>query len=128
MTKSFRKAGDFLWNGALYSLSLPERYLRGLTALIGGMLRETTELVLPKFVKDLVDIKDELKAGGKILLWALGLYAGFKLLMLILTPFIWGYTWALKAKNFAEKGSIKMQKKLATTKLVYKKVKYNQEV
>ena len=52
MTKSFRKAGDFLWNGTLYTLSLPERYLRGLTALIGGMLRETTELVLPKFVKD----------------------------------------------------------------------------
>ena len=41
-----------LWNSTLYTLSLPERYLRGLTALLGGMLHETTELLIPDFVKD----------------------------------------------------------------------------
>ena len=52
MTEPFRQAGELLWNGTIYTISLPERYLRGLTALLGGMLRETTELIVPDFVKD----------------------------------------------------------------------------
>ena len=78
-----------------------------------GAVYEFIHVDLPKFVEDLVNIKDELKAGGKILLWVLGLYAGFKLLMFILTPFMWSYAAALKLKNLAEGTSLKMQKKLA---------------
>lgn len=52
MPEPFKKAGRALWNVSLYTLSIPERYLRGLTALTGGMLKETTDLVLPAFVRD----------------------------------------------------------------------------
>ena len=52
MPEPLRRAGEALWEGALYTLSLPERYLRGLTALLGGMLKETTDLLVPDFVKD----------------------------------------------------------------------------
>ena len=52
MPEPLRRAGEALWEGALYTISLPERYLRGLTALLGGMLKETTDLVVPDFVKD----------------------------------------------------------------------------
>ena len=52
MPEPIKQAAKALWNSTLYTLSLPERYLRGLTALLGGMLRETTELLVPSFVKD----------------------------------------------------------------------------
>ena len=52
MPEPIKQAAKALWNSTLYTLSLPERYLRGLTALLGGMLRETTELLVPNFVKD----------------------------------------------------------------------------
>ncbi len=42
MPEPLRRPGEALWEGALYPLSLPERYLRGLTALLGGMLTDTT--------------------------------------------------------------------------------------
>ncbi len=52
MPEPIKKVGRTLWNVSLYTLSIPERYLRGLTALTGGMLKETTDLVVPDFVKD----------------------------------------------------------------------------
>lgn len=52
MSEPIKRAGEALWNVSLYTLSLPERYLRGLTALTGGMLKETTDLVVPDFVQD----------------------------------------------------------------------------
>jgi len=52
MPEPIKQAAKALWNSTLYTLSLPERYIRGLTALLGGMLRETTELLVPNFVKD----------------------------------------------------------------------------
>ena len=52
MPKPIKIAGKALWNVSLYTLSIPERYLRGLTALTGGMLKETTDLVVPDFVQD----------------------------------------------------------------------------
>ncbi|MAE56591.1 MAG: hypothetical protein QF822_05200 [Candidatus Poseidoniia archaeon] len=52
MPEPLRRAGEALLEGALYTISLPERYLRGLTGLLGGMLKETTDLVIPDFVKD----------------------------------------------------------------------------
>ena len=52
MPEPINRVTKLLWNSTLYTLSLPERYLRGLTALLGGMLHETTELLIPDFVKD----------------------------------------------------------------------------
>ena len=52
MPKPIKQAVKVLWNSTLYSISLPERYFRGLTGLLGGMLHETTELLIPDFVKD----------------------------------------------------------------------------
>ncbi|HJM17776.1 MAG TPA: hypothetical protein QGI59_04650 [Candidatus Poseidoniia archaeon] len=52
MPEPIKRAGKALWNVSLYTLSIPERYLRGLTALTGGMLKETTDLVVPDFVQD----------------------------------------------------------------------------
>ena len=52
MPEPIKKVGRALWNVSLYTLSIPERYLRGLTALTGGMLKETTDLVVPDFVQD----------------------------------------------------------------------------
>ena len=52
MPEPIKKAGKALWNISLYTLSIPERYMRGLTALTGGMLKETTDLVVPDFVQD----------------------------------------------------------------------------
>ena len=52
MPEPIKKVGRTLWNVSLYTLSIPERYLRGLTALTGGMLKETTDLVVPDFVQD----------------------------------------------------------------------------
>ena len=52
MPEPIKIAGKALWNVSLYTLSIPERYLRGLTALTGGMLKETTDLVVPDFVQD----------------------------------------------------------------------------
>ena len=52
MPKPLKRVGKALWDVSLYTLSIPERYLRGLTALTGGMLKETTDLVLPDFVRD----------------------------------------------------------------------------
>ena len=43
MPEPIKKAGKAIWNISLYTLSIPERYLRGLTALTGGMLKETTK-------------------------------------------------------------------------------------
>ena len=52
MPEPIKKVGKALWNVSLYTLSIPERYMRGLTALTGGMLKETTDLVVPDFVQD----------------------------------------------------------------------------
>ncbi|MDC0527058.1 hypothetical protein OAO35_03835 [Euryarchaeota archaeon] len=52
MPEPIKRVTEALWNSTLYTLSLPERYLRGLTALLGGMLHETTEILIPDFVKD----------------------------------------------------------------------------
>ena len=52
MPEPLKRVGRALWDVSLYTLSIPERYLRGLTALTGGMLKETTDLVLPDFVRD----------------------------------------------------------------------------
>ena len=52
MSEPIKKAGEAIWNVSLYTLSIPERYLRGLTALTGGMLKETTDIVVPDFVQD----------------------------------------------------------------------------
>ncbi len=52
MPKPIKKTVEALWNTTLYTISLPERYIRGLTALLGGMLHETTEILIPDFVKD----------------------------------------------------------------------------
>jgi|TARA_B110000263_G_scaffold183015_1_gene160645 hypothetical protein len=52
MPKPIKQAAKVLWDSTLYTISLPERYFRGLTALLGGMLHETTELLIPDFVKD----------------------------------------------------------------------------
>tara|TARA_B100000029_G_scaffold129288_1_gene122761 strand:+ start:72 stop:1049 length:978 start_codon:yes stop_codon:yes gene_type:complete len=52
MPEPITKVGKAIWNVSLYSLSIPERYLRGLTALTGGMLKETTDIVVPDFVQD----------------------------------------------------------------------------
>ena len=52
MSEPIKKVGKALWNVSLYTLSIPERYLRGLTALTGGMLKETTDIVVPDFVQD----------------------------------------------------------------------------
>jgi len=52
MPEPIKRAGKALWDISLYTLSIPERYLRGLTALTGGMLKETSDLVLPDFVRD----------------------------------------------------------------------------
>ena len=52
MPEPLKRAGKAIWDISLYTLSIPERYLRGLTALTGGMLKETSNLVLPDFVRD----------------------------------------------------------------------------
>ena len=52
MPEPIKKVGKVIWNVSLYTLSIPERYLRGLTALTGGMLKETTDIVVPDFVQD----------------------------------------------------------------------------
>ena len=52
MVKPLKETAKFLWNGTIYALSLPERYARGLSALVGGMFKETTDILIPGFVKD----------------------------------------------------------------------------
>ena len=52
MPEPIKNVGKAIWNVSLYTLSIPERYLRGLTALTGGMLKETTDIVVPDFVQD----------------------------------------------------------------------------
>ena len=52
MVKPLKEAAKFLWNGTIYALSLPERYVRGLSALVGGIFKETTDILIPGFVKD----------------------------------------------------------------------------
>ena len=52
MVKPLKDAAKFLWNGTVYALSLPERYVRGLSALLGGIFKETTDLLVPGVVKD----------------------------------------------------------------------------
>ena len=52
MPEPLKRVGKALWDVSLYTLSIPERYIRGLTALTGGMLKETSDLVLPDFVRD----------------------------------------------------------------------------
>ena len=52
MPKPVKQAAKVLWNSTLYTISLPERYFRGLTGIVGGMLHETTEILIPDFVKD----------------------------------------------------------------------------
>ena len=53
MVKPLKDAAKFLWNGTVYALSLPERYVRGLSALLGGIFKETTDILIPGVVKDL---------------------------------------------------------------------------
>ena len=57
MSEPIKKVGNAIWNVSLYTLSIPERYLRGLTALTGGMLKETTDIVVPDFVQDTTSYK-----------------------------------------------------------------------
>ena len=52
MVKPLKDTAKFLWNGTIYALSLPERYVRGLSALLGGIFKETTDILIPGFVKD----------------------------------------------------------------------------
>ena len=52
MPEPLKRVGKALWDVSLYTLSIPERYIRGLTALTGGMLKETSDLGLPDFVRD----------------------------------------------------------------------------
>ena len=52
MPKPVKQAAKVLWNSTLYTISLPERYFRGLTGIVGGMLHETTDILIPNFVKD----------------------------------------------------------------------------
>lgn len=52
MVKPLKETAKFLWNGTIYALSLPERYVRGLSALVGGIFKETTDILIPEFVKD----------------------------------------------------------------------------
>ena len=52
MVKPLKDAAKFLWNGTVYGLSLPERYVRGLSALLGGIFKETTDILVPGVVKD----------------------------------------------------------------------------
>jgi len=52
MSKPIKQTVEALWNTTLYTISLPERYIRSLTALLGGMLHETTDILIPDFVKD----------------------------------------------------------------------------
>ena len=52
MVKPLKDAAKFLWNGTVYALSLPERYVRGLSALLGGIFKETTDILVPNIVKD----------------------------------------------------------------------------
>ena len=52
MVKHLKDAAKFLWNGTVYALSLPERYVRGLSALLGGIFKETTDILVPGVVKD----------------------------------------------------------------------------
>ena len=52
MVKPLKNAAKFLWNGTVYALSLPERYVRGLSALLGGIFKETTDILVPGVVKD----------------------------------------------------------------------------
>ena len=52
MVKPLKETAKFLWSGTIYGLSLPERYVRGLSALVGGMFKETTDILVPGFVKD----------------------------------------------------------------------------
>ena len=52
MVKPLKDAAKFLWNGTIYALSLPERYVRGLSALLGGIFKETTDILVPGVVKD----------------------------------------------------------------------------
>ena len=47
MVKPIKEAAKFLWNGTIYAMSLPERYVRGLSALVGGFFKETTEILVP---------------------------------------------------------------------------------
>ena len=54
MVKPLKDAAKFLWNGTVYALSLPERYVRGLSALLGGIFKETTDILVPGVVKDTV--------------------------------------------------------------------------
>ena len=57
MSEPIKKVSKAIWNVSLYTLSIPERYLRGLTALTGGMLKETTDIMLPDFVQDTTSYK-----------------------------------------------------------------------
>ena len=52
MVKPLKDAAKFLWNGTVYAFSLPERYVRGLSALLGGIFKETTDILVPGVVKD----------------------------------------------------------------------------
>lgn len=52
MVKPLKYTTKFLWNGTIYALSFPERYVRGLSALLGGIFKETTDILVPNVVKD----------------------------------------------------------------------------
>ncbi len=51
MVKPLKETAKFLWNGTIYALSLPERYVRGLWALVGWIFKETTDILIHEFVK-----------------------------------------------------------------------------
>ena len=52
MVKPLKDTAKFLWNGTIYALTFPERYVRGLSALLGGIFKETTDILVPNVVKD----------------------------------------------------------------------------
>jgi len=45
------RAGRAVADSALYTLTIPERFVRSLTGFFGGIVKETTELVMPGMIK-----------------------------------------------------------------------------
>ena len=50
-------AGKMVFDTALFTASLPERYVRSATGIFGGTLKETTDIVLPSMVRNMTSYK-----------------------------------------------------------------------
>ena len=48
MPEPIKKVGKAIWNVSLYTLSIPERYLRGLTALTEGPTNSGSSIIPQK--------------------------------------------------------------------------------